>query len=136
MGPATSNRQQVCAQEVSITQADVTIVSAPTGANIHMEIPGVFFDLSDAGVQMFPPVPGGLVAGQTYTLPAGYNGYGYVDLGRCLDVVGSAGLVYKITAYPVVDLSVLLSYSLGGAYPGHPPSAGRAWRGHLPYPPP
>jgi len=115
---------------VSISKVEVTVLAAPPGSTIHMEVPGVFFDLSESGVQTFPAVPGPLVVGSTYTL--GENPVGFVDLGRCLDVVGSAGLVYQVTASYVTDPATWLLYALGGEHPGHPIFGGSAWRGHLP----
>lgn len=130
-GAAVSDRQQACAQDVSISKVEVTVLAAPAGSTIHMEIQGDFFDMSETGVQYFPNVPGPLVVGSTYNL--GENPLGFVDLGRCLDVVGSAGLVYQVTTSYVTDPATWLLYALGGEHPGHPPFAGqRAWRGHLP----
>jgi len=127
---SAASTQSVCAGGVSIGAVAVTIESVQPGASIHMQIDWHFADNSDAGTRVYPNVASPLVAGQTYSLPGGDYG-GLVDLGRCLDVVGT-GVTYRLTVVPVIDPRILLLYAAnGGRVPFSP-----FILGHLPYVPP
>ncbi len=124
-----TEKQAVCARDVSIAEVSVMILAAPIDSTIHMEIDWAYVDGSDAGVSRRPNVIGPLEVGQTYVLPPGYNSWGFVDLGRCLDVVGSPGVRFQVTSFPVVDPGIILLYAASG---GHVPSQANINTGHLP----
>jgi hypothetical protein len=112
--PSDQEYRQICAADVSIARVDITVVSAPADATIELRRLDSFVGSDESGYGLRPVLTPPLEPGQSYTMAE--EARGLVDLGLCLELYVSPGVVYQVRTTPVTDIGTMIWYAANGGH--------------------